>query len=162
MKMLKKTRKTVSTIAILWPVKAIFEKRAATVEVDTSISPVILSERAKGAGKASCGESVVQMLILDSPFCSLPSLQALESKVGDSKLQCHLDQWLIDGGMVSWDQLLVYIAFSWRAVLSQPLVPCSVAAFLESTACTKPDGSSVWLLIQMTVHSLQQKTSNQM
>ena len=36
-----KTRKTISTIAILWPVKAIFEKRAATVEVDTLISPVI-------------------------------------------------------------------------------------------------------------------------
>ena len=27
------------TIAILWPVKAIFEKRAATVEVDTFLSP---------------------------------------------------------------------------------------------------------------------------
>ena len=35
-----KTRKTISTIAILWPVKAIFEKRAATVEVDSFISPV--------------------------------------------------------------------------------------------------------------------------
>ena len=34
-----KNRKTISTIAILWPVKAIFEKRAATVEVDTLISP---------------------------------------------------------------------------------------------------------------------------
>ena len=34
-----KTRKIISTIAILWPVKAIFEKRAATVEVDTLISP---------------------------------------------------------------------------------------------------------------------------
>ena len=34
-----KTRKTISTIAILWPVKASFEKRAATVEVDTLISP---------------------------------------------------------------------------------------------------------------------------
>ena len=34
-----KTGKTISTIAILWPVKAIFEKRAATVEVDTFISP---------------------------------------------------------------------------------------------------------------------------
>ena len=33
-----KTRETISTIAILWPVKAIFEKRAATVEVDTLIS----------------------------------------------------------------------------------------------------------------------------
>ena len=31
--------KTISTIAILWPVKAIFEKRAATVEVDTFILP---------------------------------------------------------------------------------------------------------------------------
>ena len=36
-----KTSKSISTIAILWPVKAIFEKRAATVEVDTSISPVV-------------------------------------------------------------------------------------------------------------------------
>ena len=36
-----KTRKTISTIAILLPVKAIFEKRAATVEVDTLISPVL-------------------------------------------------------------------------------------------------------------------------
>ena len=35
-----KTSKTVSTIAILWPVKAIFEKRAAMVEVDAFISPV--------------------------------------------------------------------------------------------------------------------------
>ena len=37
---LKKTRKTMPTIAVFWPVKAIFEKRAATVEVDTLISPV--------------------------------------------------------------------------------------------------------------------------
>ena len=35
-----KTRKAISTIAILWPVNAIFEKRAAPVEVDTLISPV--------------------------------------------------------------------------------------------------------------------------
>ena len=34
-----KTRKTISTIAILWSVKTIFEKRAATVEVDTFVSP---------------------------------------------------------------------------------------------------------------------------
>ena len=34
-----KTRKTISTIAILRPVKAIFEKRAATVEVDSFVSP---------------------------------------------------------------------------------------------------------------------------
>ena len=33
-----KTSKTISTIAILRPVKAIFEKRAAMVEVDTFIS----------------------------------------------------------------------------------------------------------------------------
>ena len=37
--MLLKTRINISTIAIIWPVKAIFEKRAATVEVDTLISP---------------------------------------------------------------------------------------------------------------------------
>ena len=30
-----KTRKTISTITVLWLAKAIFEKRAATVEVDT-------------------------------------------------------------------------------------------------------------------------------
>ena len=34
-----KTSKTIPTIAILWPVKAIFEKRAATVEVDPCFSP---------------------------------------------------------------------------------------------------------------------------
>ena len=34
-----KNRKAISTTAILWPVKAVFEKRAATVEVDTLISP---------------------------------------------------------------------------------------------------------------------------
>ena len=34
-----KASKTVSTIAILWPVKAIFKERAATLEVDTSIFP---------------------------------------------------------------------------------------------------------------------------
>ena len=39
-----KARKTISTIAILWPVKAIFEKRAATVEVDTLISPGLYSD----------------------------------------------------------------------------------------------------------------------
>ena len=39
-----KTRKTISTIAILWPVKVIFEKRAATpsVEVDGFLSPAVL------------------------------------------------------------------------------------------------------------------------
>ena len=36
-----KTSQTMPTIAILWPVKAIFEKRAATVEVDTFICPAI-------------------------------------------------------------------------------------------------------------------------
>ena len=39
MKMLEETSKTISTIAILWPVEAIFEKRSATVEVDTFIAP---------------------------------------------------------------------------------------------------------------------------
>ena len=37
MEMLEKTSKTISTIAILWPVKAIFENMAATVEADTLI-----------------------------------------------------------------------------------------------------------------------------
>ena len=44
-----KTMKTISTIAILWPVKAIFEKRAATVEVDTLISAV--ESRQESGGK---------------------------------------------------------------------------------------------------------------
>ena len=35
--------KTISTIAILWPVKAIFEKRAAKVEVDTLISHIAMA-----------------------------------------------------------------------------------------------------------------------
>ena len=35
----EKTSKTISTIAILSPVEVIFDKRAATVEVDTLISP---------------------------------------------------------------------------------------------------------------------------
>ena len=35
-----KASKTTSTTAILWPVKAIFERRAAMVEVDNFISPV--------------------------------------------------------------------------------------------------------------------------
>ena len=35
-----KTRKAISTIVILWPVKAIVEKRAATVEVDSFVSLV--------------------------------------------------------------------------------------------------------------------------
>ena len=43
MKMLEKTSKTISTIAILWPVKANFEKTSATVEVDTFIFPVLLT-----------------------------------------------------------------------------------------------------------------------
>ena len=39
-----------STIAILWPVKAIFEKRAATVEVDSFLSPAV--EVAQGMSQA--------------------------------------------------------------------------------------------------------------
>ena len=39
-----KTWKTISTIAVLWPVKAIFEKRAATVEVDSFASPETCSK----------------------------------------------------------------------------------------------------------------------
>ena len=42
MEMPKKTSKTISTIAMLSPVKTIFEKRAATVEVDTSIYPAFV------------------------------------------------------------------------------------------------------------------------
>ena len=40
-----KTSKTISTIGILWPVKAVFEKRAATVEVDTFIFPGTCAQR---------------------------------------------------------------------------------------------------------------------
>ena len=62
-----KTRKIISTIAILWPVKAIFEKRAATVEVDTLISPALrfaYSQRIEGAlGQNDlCGASCWQKL----------------------------------------------------------------------------------------------------
>ena len=50
-----KTGKTISTIAILLPVKAIFKKRAATVEVDTLISP---ERRVVGASLSkSCSAS---------------------------------------------------------------------------------------------------------
>ena len=38
MDVLEKNQQTISTIAILWPVKAIFE-RAAMAEVDSFISP---------------------------------------------------------------------------------------------------------------------------
>ena len=50
-----KTNKTMSTIAILWPVKAIFEKRAATVEIETFISPAFgpVSLRSIGGGVPS-------------------------------------------------------------------------------------------------------------
>ena len=37
----KKPGKPISTIAILWPVEAIFEKRAGTVEVDSFLSPAV-------------------------------------------------------------------------------------------------------------------------
>ena len=36
----QKSGKSISTTAILWPVQAIFENRAATVEVNTLMSPV--------------------------------------------------------------------------------------------------------------------------
>ena len=87
-------------------------------------------------------------------FSALYSLEALESRVGDQKLQCHLDQWLIDGGMGVLEPVAcVHCLYVKNSGFSQPLVPCSLAAFLESTACTKPDGSSAWLLIQVIVHS---------
>ena len=57
------------------------------------------SERAKGAEKASCGESVVQNLIWTVHFFSGLYSLAVESGVGDSKLQFYCDQWLIEGGM---------------------------------------------------------------
>ena len=44
-----KTSKTISTIAIRWSVKAIFDKRAATVEVDTFISSGFGSSQEKGS-----------------------------------------------------------------------------------------------------------------
>ena len=39
--MLEELAEPISNMAILWPGKAIFEKRAATMEVDTFISPTI-------------------------------------------------------------------------------------------------------------------------
>ena len=42
MEILEKTNKTISTIAIRWPVSTTFKKRAATVEVDTFIFPEFL------------------------------------------------------------------------------------------------------------------------
>ena len=39
MELLEKLAKTISTIAILWPVKAIFEKRPLRWEVDSFVSP---------------------------------------------------------------------------------------------------------------------------
>ena len=48
----KKTRKSLSTIAMLGPVKAIFEKSAATVEVDTFIS--LVRYRPKGVLPQRC------------------------------------------------------------------------------------------------------------
>ena len=52
-----KTSKTISTIAILWPVKAIFEKRAAMVEVDAFISPDLtpFSNRSRSAAQRRLG-----------------------------------------------------------------------------------------------------------
>ena len=44
---------------------------------------------------------------------------------------------------------------------SKPPAPCSLAAFLDSTACTKPDGSAAWFLIRVIVHGPQQETFNQ-
>ena len=64
-----KTRKTISTIAILWPVKAIFEKRAATVEVDTLISPV-------------CWVTVRHYVDTKALFSRLEALYGLISAVG--------------------------------------------------------------------------------
>ena len=91
------------------------------------------------------------------------SLQALEPRAGDSILQCHFDQWLIDGGMgVLGPVACVHCPSVKNSGFSQPSVPCSLAAFLERTACTKIDGSPALLLIQVIVHSPQQKPSNQM
>ena len=50
-----KPSKIISTIAILWPVRAIFEKRAAMVEVDTSISPDIFPRPESRTGTVFSG-----------------------------------------------------------------------------------------------------------
>ena len=49
-----KTRKTISTIAILWPVKVIFEKRAATVEVDSSFFRIRLKSWGGTSAERNC------------------------------------------------------------------------------------------------------------
>ena len=56
----------------------------------------------------------------------------------------------------------VHCVYVKNSGFSQPPAPCSLAAFLESTARTKFDGSAAWRLIQVIVHSPQQETSNQM
>ena len=58
-----------STIAILWPVKAIFEKRAATVEVHAFISPerIILRNSLREI-VAIAPKIIPQDLFLREPF----------------------------------------------------------------------------------------------
>ena len=71
MEMLEKTSKAISTIAILWPVKAIFETRAATVEVETFIFP-----EGPGLKCSSENETFIQQVHretrYDTSICMLP------------------------------------------------------------------------------------------
>ena len=73
-----KTSNTISTIAILWPVKAIFEKRAATVEVDTFFSPVAVFSFifwGKSQFKKCLGKHMEVPDILLPDICGLPPCQ---------------------------------------------------------------------------------------
>ena len=95
-------------------------------------------------------------------FSTLCSLDSRGTWVKSKHFKITVSSWSVAVslmvGWVSWGQLFVSIDFKRRAVASsQPPVLCSLAAFLESTACTKPDGSSAWLLIQVIVHSPYQK-----
>ena len=84
------------------------------------LGSALSSERAKGAEKASCGESVVQNLILDSPFFLFPLLSTgtwVRSRRFKSYSFILISGWL-KMGWVSWDQLFVSIALKWKTVVS--------------------------------------------
>ena len=74
----------------------------------------------------------------------------------------YLDQWLIDDGMCDLGPFAcVHCSWVKDGGFSQPLVTCSLAAFLESIVCAKPDGSAAWHRIQIAAHGAQQDTPNQ-
>ena len=77
-----------STIATLWPVKAFFEKRAATVEVDTFISPAMLRFRMASSfdlNHQQCGHLRMQTLGARSlPGCKCHSTAYLRIQCQDT------------------------------------------------------------------------------